>query len=65
MNMLWLLRMVRLVKNPPSKERVYLFIGVVLIALGIILMETVWGWPEALTVNGKFRPGTLQSSPIE
>jgi len=65
MNMLWLLRMVRLIKNPPSKERVYLVIGIVVVAALIILAETTWGWPDWLTVNGKIRPGAMQGTPIE
>lgn len=49
--MRWILRMVRLVRNPPSWQRVALVVAVVLAALALVIVDQVIGWPEALTVN--------------
>jgi hypothetical protein len=51
MNPIWLLRMKRWVQHPPSMGRVMLVAGVVVICLVIAGAETVWGWPDWLTVN--------------
>lgn len=48
----WLVRMARWVRNPPSWGRVKLVAGIVLACLCLYAVEQVWGWPEALTVNG-------------
>jgi len=49
--MIWLLRMKRWVQHPPSKRRIYLIGGVVLICLSIGLIEHYLGWPEWLTTD--------------
>lgn len=56
MNSIWLMRMAKWVRNPPSPGRVKLVLGVVAICFAIWGFELIWGWPEALTVNGKLRP---------
>jgi hypothetical protein len=55
MNPIWLLRMARWVRNPPSWARVKLVVGVVLACLGLFAVEYFWGWPESLTPQ-KIRP---------
>jgi hypothetical protein len=57
--MMWLMRMARWARNPPSPGRVRLVLGVVAACLLIVAIEQVFGWPDALTVNGTgrgFRP---------
>lgn len=56
MNPIWLLRMAKWARRPPSPAMVKLVLAV--IAGGAVLwgIEQIWGWPEALTVNGKIRP---------
>ena len=56
MNPVWLLRMAKWARHPPSTRRVKLVLTVVAVSLALWGIEMVWGWPEALTVNGKARP---------
>lgn len=58
MNMIWLVRMARWVRNPPSKEVVMLVIGIVVSTAVLIGIEATVGWPDWLTVNGQ--PGRNQ-----
>lgn len=51
MNPIWLLRMAKWVRHPPSAARVRLVLGIVAASLVIFGIEYFWGWPEALTVN--------------
>ena len=51
MNPMWLLRAKRWVQNPPSKSRVMLIAGVLAVCLMLYGIETIWGWPDALTVE--------------
>jgi hypothetical protein len=51
MNPIWLLRMKRWVQHPPSLRRVLLVVGVVGVCLIIAGIESIWGWPDWLTVN--------------
>ncbi len=55
MNPLWLIRMARWARNPPSVLRV--IIGAVVVAFCLILVgiEHFWGWPDWLRVNGRMR----------
>ena len=53
--MIWLLRMAKWARHPPSARRVKLVLGVVLLCLALVLYEHFHGWPEALTLEG--RPG--------
>jgi len=50
-NPLWFLRMKRWVQHPPSLRRVLLVVGVIVVCLIIAGAESIWGWPDALTVN--------------
>ncbi|MGP3696419.1 hypothetical protein [Rhodobacter sp. NSM] len=52
MNPLWLLRMTRWVRRPPSLQRVLLMLAVVGASLALAAVERTVGWPEALTVDG-------------
>lgn len=49
MTPIWLLRMAKWARNPPSWGRVKLVVGVVAICLIIVGIEFFFGWPEALT----------------
>jgi hypothetical protein len=51
MNMLWLLRLRRLLQHPPSKQRVMLVIVVLVVCAALVGVEKIWGWPAGLTVN--------------
>jgi len=51
----WLLRAKRWVQNPPSPGRVKLVVAVVALCFLLYGIETFWGWPDWLTVNGKAR----------
>lgn len=56
MNMIWLIRMSKWARKPPSPAKVKLVLGIVAVCFVIWGAELMWGWPEALTVNGKVRP---------
>jgi len=49
MNPIWLLRAKRWAQNPPSRNRVYLGLGVIAICLLLAGAEALWGWPDWLT----------------
>nr|WP_081647666.1 hypothetical protein [Pseudorhodobacter ferrugineus] len=51
MNYTWLLRMARWARNPPSKARVRLVLGVIVICLILVGIEYFWGWPDWLTLE--------------
>ncbi len=53
MNLHWLMRMAQWARNPPSWGRVKLVLGVVAVCGALVGIETIWGWPDWLTVNGK------------
>jgi hypothetical protein len=55
MNPIWLIRMARWARNPPSPERVKLVLGVIALCLLIFGYEWMFGWPEAL-VPQKIKP---------
>lgn len=46
-----LLRAVKWARNPPSKSRVYLFLIILAICVGLWAFEQFFGWPDALTVE--------------
>ena len=56
MNPIWLIRMARWARRPPSMGRVKLVLGVVILCLVLFAIEHFWGWPDWLTVNGKAGP---------
>ncbi len=45
----WLLRMSMWARNPPSKERVMLVLGVIAVCLALYGIERWFGWPDWLT----------------
>lgn len=53
MNLHWLVRMSRWARNPPGPGRVRLVLGVVAVCFALWGIELIWGWPDALTVNGR------------
>ncbi len=55
MNPIWLLRMARWARRPPSMQRVILFAVVLVLCLAIAGAEWLWGWPDWLRVNGRIR----------
>lgn len=52
MMQVWLLRMTRWARNPPSLRRVVMVLGIVVVCLVLFGIERFWGWPEALTPDG-------------
>jgi hypothetical protein len=48
MNPMWLVRMARWARNPPSAGQVKLVFGVIALCLLIFGYEWLFGWPEAL-----------------
>ena len=59
MNPLWLLRMAKWVRNPPSAKQVVFFLAILAACLLLYLVERTFGWPEFLTPDrlGHFGPG--------
>jgi hypothetical protein len=55
MNPMWLLRMSRWARRPPSLQRVVLVVAVIVLCLLLVGAEWLWGWPDWLTVNGRPR----------
>ena len=47
----WLVRMARWARHPPSLGQVKIMLAVVGIALALVAVEQIWGWPDWLTVN--------------
>jgi hypothetical protein len=54
-NPIWLMRMAKWARNPPSWARVKLVTGVIALCFAIYAIEYFWGWPEALTPQ-RIRP---------
>ena len=55
MTPLWLLRMARWVRHPPSVQRLAIVAVVLALCLTLVGIEHVWGWPDWLRVNGRMR----------
>ncbi|HEX9858032.1 MAG TPA: hypothetical protein VGA75_06715 [Paracoccaceae bacterium] len=55
MNPIWLLRMARWAKRPPSWGRVKLVLAVVALCLLLVGIEMIWGWPDWLTLEPRGR----------
>ncbi len=51
MNHIWLLRMARWAKRPPSERRVKLVLAIIAICLLLFGIEYFFGWPDWLTPN--------------
>lgn len=56
MNLNWLIRMSKWARKPPSAARVKFVLAILAAAFALWGIEQLWGWPEALTVNGKVKP---------
>lgn len=56
----WLLRAKRLAQNPPPMSRVYLFFGVLAVALTIVAIERWVGWPDWATLEPASRSDILR-----
>lgn len=52
--MIWLLRMVKAARHPPSPLRVRLGPGVVAVCLTLAAAEYIRGWLRLLTANERF-----------
>lgn len=61
MNPMWLLRMVRWVRNPPKPWQFYTILGIALAAAAMVAIELTFGWPEALSVNPPVRRPALNA----
>lgn len=55
MNPIWLMRMAKWVRHPPSWGRVKLVVGVIAACFVIFGIEYFWGWPDTLTPD-RVRP---------
>jgi len=55
-NPIWLMRMARWVRRPPSWRRVILVLSVIAACFALFAIERFVGWPDWLTVNGRVRP---------
>ena len=55
MNPMWLMRMARWARHPPSMRTVLLVGGLLAVCLAVWGAEQIWGWPDWLTVNGRVR----------
>ena len=51
MNQMWLLRMARWLRHPPSPKRVKLVLAVLAACLALYAVERWIGWPDALTAE--------------
>lgn len=59
--MIWLVRMARWARHPPSARRVLLVAGVIAACLALVAVERWVGWPDWLTVSGTGgRPGLFR-----
>lgn len=56
MTLTWLMRMAKWARNPPSAARVILVLAVLAACFLLWGIEQIWGWPDALRVNGKIKP---------
>ena len=59
-NMVWLIRAVQWVRNPPSDRRVALVAGLIALALAIVALEWLGWWPDALTLDHGRGGGALR-----
>jgi len=56
MKLIWFLRMSKWARNPLSAARVKFVLAILAACLVLWGIEQIWGWPEALRVNGKIKP---------
>ncbi len=57
MNLRWLVRMRRLAQHPPPMSRVLLVLGVIAFCILLVVIESMFGWPDWLTVEPIGRGG--------
>ena len=50
-NMMWLLRAVRWVRNPPSEGRVFLVVGVIVAVILLGTIDWMGWWPDWATMD--------------
>jgi len=50
---IWLLRAVGWARNPPSAKKVKFVLAIVAAVFAMFIFESVFGWPEFLTVNSR------------
>jgi hypothetical protein len=50
-NMIWLLRAVKWVKNPPSPKMVKLVFAIIAAGLAMLLLEKLGMWPDWATMD--------------
>jgi len=62
MNLHLLLRIKRLIQNPPSWQRAMLILGVIAVCLIIVMVEALGLWPDALTTT-RARPPAVTVAP--
>lgn len=55
MNPIWLIRMARWARNPPSAARVKLVLAAVVLCIAIVALERVFGFPAWLAPQ-KLKP---------
>ncbi|MFQ1702228.1 hypothetical protein ACJ5NV_16705 [Loktanella agnita] len=51
MNIRWLLRAKHWAQNPPSVSRMKFVCGIIALCILLVVIEKLFGWPEALTVS--------------
>ncbi len=51
MNIRWLLRAKRWAQNPPSVSRMKFVFGIIVLCLLLVVIEKLFGWPDALTLS--------------
>ncbi len=57
MTLTWLIRMAKWARHPPSPAHVKFVLAILAACLALWGgVEQIWGWPEALRVNGKIKP---------
>ncbi len=51
MNLIWLVRMARWARNPPSARQVILVLGIIAFCLALAGIELFVGWPDWATTG--------------
>ena len=51
MNTRWLIRMVRLARNPPGPKRIRVMLVIAALIGGVLVVEHTIGWPQWARVN--------------
>ncbi len=56
MNPMWLMRMARWARIPPSMRQVRAFLAILAVCLALVGIEALGLWPDWATVQGGGRP---------